>query len=382
MLSDNKIKSLKAKDKGYKVFDQMGLYVYVTPKGGKSFRFDYTFLGKRKTLTIGRYPVITLSIAREELINAKRLLLNNISPSKNKQSQNSNKIKMPFKEPLTIYYNQCKETLAENTLLHKTHTYKYLLKRLGNIETSKITKRDILDAIGGYEKTPTEKTKRLIIFINKTYQTIINDLSDDFVIPTANISLNVKVANKIDRYLTKKEINFVFNEMSINAPKYYDFCLFLIQTMCRINEVLNASLSEFDLEDNVWTIPKERMKNKAEFKVYLSRQSKAIVEKIIKNKNYEPQDLIFKKTFSNSIKFREEIKKIGEKLPRGFTPHDFRRTASTHLNEKGYNSDHIEALLSHKKVGIRAVYNVAEYKAQKTEILQDWADMLDEWIKG
>ena len=69
-----------------------------------------------------------------------------------------------------------------------------------------------------------------------------------------------------------------------------------------------------------------------------------------------------------------------EGVPLGkFGPHDLRRTASTLLHEAGYNSDWIEKCLAHEQKGVRAVYNKAEYRDQRRAMLQDWADMIDEW---
>jgi integrase len=65
-------------------------------------------------------------------------------------------------------------------------------------------------------------------------------------------------------------------------------------------------------------------------------------------------------------------------LPK-FGPHDLRRTASTLLHEAGYNTDWIEKSLAHEQKGVRAVYNKAEYREQRAEMLQDWANMIDEW---
>ena len=65
-----------------------------------------------------------------------------------------------------------------------------------------------------------------------------------------------------------------------------------------------------------------------------------------------------------------------------FSPHDLRRTASTQLHEAGYNTDWIEKCLTHEQRGVRSVYNRAEYAEQRRAMLQDWADMIDEWVKA
>lgn len=65
-----------------------------------------------------------------------------------------------------------------------------------------------------------------------------------------------------------------------------------------------------------------------------------------------------------------------------FTVHDLRRTGSTLLHEMGFNSDWIEKSLAHEQQGVRAVYNKAEYEVQRREMMQAWADKVDEWIRG
>jgi len=76
-------------------------------------------------------------------------------------------------------------------------------------------------------------------------------------------------------------------------------------------------------------------------------------------------------------KARGEGQEIGD-----FGPHDMRRTASTLLHEAGFNSDWIEKCLAHEQKGVRAIYNKAEYAEQRRVMLQDWADMIDRWVKG
>ncbi|MFV1976006.1 MAG: tyrosine-type recombinase/integrase, partial [Candidatus Scalindua sp.] len=66
---------------------------------------------------------------------------------------------------------------------------------------------------------------------------------------------------------------------------------------------------------------------------------------------------------------------------RDFVIHDFRRTASTHLHESGFNSDWIEKALAHEQKGVRGVYNRAEYAEQRKEMLQWWADFVDSQIE-
>lgn len=72
MLTDTKLKSIKPKDKLYKVADRDGLYVAVTKSGVISFRFDYRINGRRETVTFGRFGEVSLAQARERLLEAKK----------------------------------------------------------------------------------------------------------------------------------------------------------------------------------------------------------------------------------------------------------------------------------------------------------------------
>src|SRR5210317_1318391 len=84
-LTDTAIRNAKPKDKPYKITDGKGLYLLVNKVGGKYFRFDYRYAGKRKTLALGVYPDIKLQEARDEHESARKLLRNDIDPSLHKK---------------------------------------------------------------------------------------------------------------------------------------------------------------------------------------------------------------------------------------------------------------------------------------------------------
>ena len=80
-----KIKNAKPKKKQYKIQDADGLYLLVTPAGGKYWRFDYRYDRKRKTLALGIYPEITLLDARSRLLEARKALMQDIDPGQQSQ---------------------------------------------------------------------------------------------------------------------------------------------------------------------------------------------------------------------------------------------------------------------------------------------------------
>jgi hypothetical protein len=81
MLSDIQVRKAKAQNKPYKLSDGKGLYLFITPQGGKSWRFNYRIAGKQNTLSFGTYPDISLSDARDKLSEARKLIAAGSDPS-------------------------------------------------------------------------------------------------------------------------------------------------------------------------------------------------------------------------------------------------------------------------------------------------------------
>jgi len=86
-LTDIAIRNAKPKDKQYKLADSDGLYLLIKPNGKKYWRLKYRFAGKEKLLSIGTYPVISLSEAREQCLAAKKQLISHIDPSQFKKDK-------------------------------------------------------------------------------------------------------------------------------------------------------------------------------------------------------------------------------------------------------------------------------------------------------
>lgn len=86
-LTDTKIRSLKGREKQYKVADGRGLFLVITPTGSKYWRFRYRFADREKLLAIGIYPDVSLSEARDKAHEARKMLANDIDPGAEKQSK-------------------------------------------------------------------------------------------------------------------------------------------------------------------------------------------------------------------------------------------------------------------------------------------------------
>lgn len=146
--------------------------------------------------------------------------------------------------------------------------------------------------------------------------------------------------------------------------------------------------SEINFSEALWTILKERMKRRNPHLVFLSvghghphplKTFSGGSEYVLPSR-YDSDVTMSSATLNRVMTMTCKLaQKEGEPLAK-FCPHDLRRTASTLLHEAGYNTDWIEKCLAHEQKGVRAIYNKAEYRDQRTSMLQDLADMIDEWV--
>ena len=157
----------------------------------------------------------------------------------------------------------------------------------------------------------------------------------------------------------------------------------LILCMVRKGELIGARWDEIDFDKAEWLIPAERMKKDKPHLVPLSRQAMAMFEELKGLASKSPWVLPSRNTLKEPIAhstLNQAIRSLDLGV-RDFVIHDFRRTASTQLHEAGFNSDWIEKALAHEQKGVRGVYNKAEYLAQRREMLQWWADLVDAQIE-
>ncbi|HCT1419410.1 MULTISPECIES: tyrosine-type recombinase/integrase [Proteus] len=395
MLTDTKLRSLKPQDKLYKVSDRDGLYVAVTKSGVISFRYDYRFNGRRETVTFGRYSAdgITLAEARAELIEAKRLLNAGISPaSKKRDGIESKKIGTVFKDYTVNFLNDAQ--YADSTRAMKEAIIeKEIYPVFGKLQLEEITTprlRALCEKIKDRGAKATALQVREIVGSVFTYAI---DRGYEITNPADAIKASsIGTFQARERAMSPKEIGILFRELE-NYSCYPTLKLavkFVLLTLVRKSEFIHATWDEIDFKNRQWVIPKGRMKGRKEHVIYLSDQAMDILTGMkvcaMGSDYLMPGRYDIKKPLSNAALnnvIDGTVKRINEKGIEfePVTVHDLRRTASTLLHEAGYNSDWIEKCLAHVQNGVRAVYNKAEYAEQRRKMLQEWADMVDEWIK-
>jgi integrase len=394
-LTDASIKQAMIKEKQYKLSDGGGLYLLIKPNGTKCWRFDYRFAGKRKTLALGTYPLIGLKSARSKFLEAKTKLAENKDPAKEKQRE---------KRRVVVHQESLFSMLAEEWWNHQKGTWKDyhanrvwgrikddVLPQLGQRSITEITPQDIIAVVRKIEdRGALDVAARVLQDIGRicryAVQTgrLVNNPATDLKgilkgrksshrdsLPREELPSFLQALDSYDRQgrlLTKLAIQL------------------LILTFVRSGELRGAKWDEFDLDQMVWRIPGDRMKMKTDHLVPLSRQAVETIRQVREiTGQYDlvfPSERVRTESMSDNT-MRRAIFKMGfdGTIPgkSKAVPHGFRATASSILNEEGFNPDAIERQLAHQeRNGVRAAYtHHARYIEERRKMMQWWADYLD-----
>lgn len=394
MLTETKLKTLKPAEKMYKVSDRDGLYVAIYPSGSVSFRYNYRINGRQETLTLGKYGTaggITLAEARERLNDAKKSLDAGISPSRKKVREKKAIVaEDSFGEWAKVWFE--KYPMADSTKDMRQSIYdRDLDAAFGKIKMQEITHDDLRSLC---DKIVARGAPAVAIHARDIVAGVFkfaNERGKDYTNPAERVRPSaIAKFQPRERALAPDEIRIAWRHLeraTCAAPLKLAVKL-LALTMLRKSEMAEGVWDEINFREAIWTIPGARMKRRNPHLVYLSRQAVDILialrtcaggSKYILPSRYD-QDLHISKATLNQILTNvcKQAREAGEYID-DFGPHDLRRTASTLLHELGYNTDWIEKSLAHEQKGVRAVYNKAEYSEQRRAMLQDWADMIDEW---
>ena len=397
MLTDTALKNLKSKDKTYKIADRDGMYAQVKTTGTIVFRFDYRLHGRRETLTLGQYgrDGITLSEARERCIDARKAVKAGQSPAQEKQREKRRlSTARTFGEWGEQYFKEAK--IAQSTKEMRRHIYdRDIAPTWKNRLLSEVAPDDLRALCSRVKERGAPATaihvrdivKQIFVFAILQGDKVLNPA--DSVAPSSIATFEIR-----DRALTPSEIRIAFRliERVATMPTIRLGLKLILLTMVRKSELLEATWNEFDFENRVWSIPKERMKKSKPHNVYLSDQSIDILialktcagnSRYLLPSRYDADEPMCRVVFNRVTAAIAKIARDDDLPLAPFTVHDLRRTASTLLNEVGFNSDWIEKCLAHEHGRtVRGVYNKAEYEPQRRHMLQQWSNMVEAWIKG
>ena len=392
-LTDTEIKKTKPGEKAYALTDGAGLYLWVTPAGGKLWRWSYRFEGKEKTMSYGKYPDVPLALARELHQNARKLLASGVDPmAKRKADKLENQISQE-----NSFEAVAKKWLAHwrvnKSIRHADSVQRRLeadvFPALGSRPINKIEAPELVKMAKAIEgrgaldiaKRALETTGQIFRYAIANGYAQRNPASDirpsDVLKPTTKVNYARIDAKELPALLCKIEV-YQGVQITRLAMKLMAF------TFVRTGELIGAKWAEFDLDNGRWDIPAERMKMRSPHIVPLSSQVLEVLRllKLITGKGewLFPGAHGSKKPMSNNT-ILKALERMGYKGK--MTGHGFRGLASTILHEQGFNHDHIELQLAHSpRNAVSAAYNHALYLEPRAKMMQDWANYLEASLRS
>jgi integrase len=394
VLTDTEIKALKPKTKPYKRADSGGLYVLVAPitkklpKGSRLWRLAYRHAGKQLTLAFGSYPDVTLAEARARREEAKTSLRQGIDPGKiikiEKQAVFASTANV-FRAVGADWYRRkmVAEGKSESTLTRIRWLLDILNDGIGDRLLSEIEPTDLLDVlrkVEAQEKFETVKRLRATASSVFRYGIAIGSCKRD---PASDLRGALTSAKSMPRaaIIDPPEVGKLLRAIDGYQKPMLRLALQLLAlTFVRPGNVCGAEWSEFDFDAGVWSIPAKKMKMREPFRLPLSRQVLTALRELRAfgghTKFLLPSRKRGQPIYANKLNIA--LRRLGYNAEQ-VSAHGFRSTASTILNESGkFSPDVIELSLAHQPGGVRAIYNRSKYWSERVELMQWYADHIDE----
>ncbi|WP_078085305.1 tyrosine-type recombinase/integrase [Microbulbifer mangrovi] len=391
MLSDTKIKQAKAQEKPYKLADQGGLYLLVNPTGSKLWRFNYRYMEKGKTLAIGKYPALTLKRARQLHLEAQSQLAEGRDPAAVKKAEKlarkiaaANSFEHVALEWVTKEFSN-KEGRGKQRA--KTLLEKRLFPSLGSSPISAISAAQVLDALRPIERAglleTAHRTKQLASRVFRYAVATARTERD----PTVDLRGALKTPETQHRaaITDPREVGpLMLGIHNYQGTRVVQAALKLSPLfLCRPGELRHMEWSEIDWANAVWEIPAEKMKMRQPHMVPLCQQAIRILRQVEPYTAHRsgyvfPSNRGAKRPMSENA-IRVALLSLGYEKEQ-MTPHGFRAMGRTILDEVlGFPVDWIEHQLAHQVRDVNGrAYNRTKHLHQRAEMMQRWADYLDE----
>jgi integrase len=333
----------------------------------KAWTLHCTLGGKRRRLTFGAYPAISLSGARTRADEAKAAIAEGTDP------------RIAADETLR---DICENyLLREGDKLRSAQWRKRLLDRhvyptLGSRPIAEIRRSEIVRLLDGVEEGsgPSMATQTLAL-VRKIFNWHATR-TDDFSSPIVRGMARTRAVEQArERVLTDDELRKIW---AINNEVFADYVRFLLLTAARRNEASELEWAELNGGD--WTLPAGRNKTKVDLIRPLSRAAQAILEALPRRGSFVFTTTDGARPISNFSQFKRQLDKASG--TQGWTLHDLRRTARSLMSRAGVPSDHAERCLGHVIGGVRGVYDRHEYHREKARAFEMLAGEIGRIVGG
>lgn len=392
-LTDTEIRRAKSKDKAYNLTDGAGLHLEITPAGGKLWRWKYRHEGKEKLMAFGKYPDVTLALARERHSEGRKLLATGVDPMARRKAAKTAQAVSTANSFGSIsaqwfeHWREGKSTRHVDSV--KRRIASDILPCLAARPIAEIEAPELVAMVKAIEqrgardiaKRALETTGQVFRFAIAHGHARRNPASEfrasDILKSSRKTNYARVDARELPSLLKRIEV-YQGTHVTRLAMKL------MALTFVRTSELIQAKWSEFNLEAARWDIPAERMKMRTPHIVPLSKQALEVLDMLRDlTGNGEwvfPGDRDHRKSMSNNT-ILKGLERMGYKG--SMTGHGFRGLASTILHEQGYLHEHIELQLAHApRNAVSAAYNHALYLEPRARMMQDWADFLERSQRG
>lgn len=386
--TDRKIKSLKSNNsriiywcEGMKEFG-----IRITPKGTKTWIYEYRFNNKTRRMSLGHYPRVSLSKATKLYSEASIKVLHGVDPLAERTTTTRQENEALSVSDLSKKYIQYCIVKGEVSWQEKQRAInKELLPIIGHLKAKDITFRDIAPIINtlNVDRNTPVQAQRLLSHVRCMFRYAKNSLGIVEINPCADLQAP-KRTPKRKRALSAKEIyQFWYNiDYAYNMSDVVRLGLkFMLCTLARGVEVRKMKWRDVNFADKTWLIPAENAKNNNELLLPLNRYAIQVLQQVkeltghsefafgyhssmsnkIFGKNYD-LSIMGGTAFSHALRDNFELLNIEEK----FTPHDLRKTGATCLTTVSYPKEWGSKLLNHKPTDITSMaYDVFDYFEEK-----------------
>jgi integrase len=392
-LSDTRVGSAKSKDVPYKLYDTDGLFLIVHPKGGRWWRVKYFWAGKEQTLSAGTYPEISLGKARERRDSIRSQVANKVNPSSERREEKLAQLTSGARTYKAIALDEwlpktaaARSWTAEHVERIRRRLEVHFVPWIGHKDIGEVTEDDITGCLTRMTDRNLIDTARrarsesnLVFRFAKQRKLVkhnpVTDLLGPDMLPNVKVKHHAAITDPAQVGPLLRAIDNYHGGFAVRCALRLMPLVFV-----RPGELQWAKWSEFNLDGAEWRIPAERMKMGEYHLVPLSKQAVSILREL--HPVTGPDGYVFPQVRNASRPMSENTLNVALRAC-GYTKeqqtaHGFRTTASTLLNEQGFNPDAIERQLAHgERNKIRASYNAAQYLAERRKMMQSWADYLD-----
>jgi len=391
-LTDIQIRNAKPGQKVLRLKDERGLYLEVSPAGGKLWRLRYWLNSRENRISLGIYPDISLKDARERRDEARKLIANGIDPSQARKDEKAEIAAdaVTFEKVAREWFQKFKENWSFGHAARTMRRFEMdVFPWIGERPIRDILAPELLATIRRIEsRGAIETAHRTLQNCGQVFRYAVasgyadRDISGDLrgAIPPTKEKHHASV-------IDPKDVAALLRTIEAYAGSFVTMCALRLapMTFVRPGELRHAEWSEIDLDKAEWRIPAEKMKMREQHIVPLSRQAVAILREL--HPLTGAGRYLFPSVRTSARPMSENtvnaaLRRLGYSKEE-MTGHGFRSMASTLLNEMGWNRDAIERQLAHaERNSIRAAYNFAEFLPERRKMMQGWADYLDKLKEG